>query len=343
MEEALQMVKRTVKKRRKKKRKKIGIILFAVLIFIILAEVFVMFNDGRNASYVGTTTISTTDGNGGLATSSPPAAPSASTIVISPISPAPGQDSSPTTKPTGGVVSNTATSWYYMPAGSLFSDIKSTTNANLAAIVKKYDGIWQDATTQKIVYITMDTGENCNSNLDKIMAAAAKENVKITFFLTGTYIKSYPDMVKKMDSQGHLIANHTYTHPNLPEYLANKGSAAFLKELTSVADEYNNVTGKSMARILRPPGGTYSEKVFQMTYNMGYRLAFWSFAYKDWISDEQPTQDYAMNKIMGQLHPGSVILLHPKSNTNTAIFGKLIKKMKDRGYSFRTLDQFPKA
>jgi peptidoglycan-N-acetylmuramic acid deacetylase len=76
---------------------------------------------------------------------------------------------------------------------------------------------------------------------------------------------------------------------------------------------------------------------------MGYRLAFWSFAYKDWVADEQPIHEYALDKILGQLHPGSVILLHPKSQTNTEIFSELIDSMLKRGYTFKGLNEFPNA
>lgn len=262
------------------------------------------------------------------------------------LSPSQTKTNEPTPKvdPTANTgLENGSNGWYYMPVPDnlLFTDTKATTNAGMLKLIEKYRGIWQQNTNEKVVYITMDTGEDCLSNLNKILSVAKEKNVTITFFLTGSFIKQFPDMVRKMANEGHIVANHTYTHPNLPEYLGSKGEAAFKKQITDVEDEYKKVTGKDMVKILRPPQGAYSERVFDITSKMGYRLGFWSFAYKDWVSEEQPSYDYALNKVLGQAHPGSVMLLHPKSATNTAIFAELIDKLKDRGYSFKGLDVFP--
>jgi len=242
---------------------------------------------------------------------------------------------------TGGELSNGSNSWYYMASHSLFTDTKPTTNAVMLKLVNKYRGIWQQDTSEKVVYFTMDTGEDCISNLNKILNVAKDKQVPITFFLTGTFIKAFPEMVVRMTNEGHIVANHTYNHPNLPNYLTQKGEVAFKKQITDVEDEYRKATGQEMIKILRPPEGAFSEKVFDITSKMGYRLGFWSFAYKDWISGEQPTYDDGLNKVVGQAHPGAVILLHPKSTTNTAIFAEVIDKLKARGYSFKGLDVFP--
>lgn len=327
-------VTKKIKKRRKKKSlKRLSISLFLVLILIIAIEIIVVFNDTESDKNVSANPSEKTS-----EISSSQTATGTGTEAINP----PVISTVPTASPviSGDNLSNASYEWYYMPAKKLFADIKSTTDTKMVNLANKYNGIWQDNTAQKVVYITMDTGEDCNSNLNKIMAVAKKENVKITFFLTGSYITRYTEMILKMESEGHIVANHTYNHPNLAQYLDKNGLSSFKKEITDVEEAYKNVTKKNMIKLLRPPEGAYSEEVFSLTNKMGYRLVFWSFAYKDWISEEQPTRDYAVDKILGQLHPGSVILLHPVSKTNTEIFSELIGKMKARGYSFKGLDEF---
>ncbi len=334
-----------MKKTTKRKWKRFGIFLFVLLFVILFVEAAIIFMDMQQNKN-GNASPSPTSDSTPLETDKK--ASEKPSVTITKHSNTPGETPINTKKPTATPVyspndnlSNTAASWYYMPATKLFADIKSTTNSNMVGLANKYNSIWQDSTGSKVVYITMDTGENCNSNLNKIMNVAKSKNVKITFFLTGGYISSYPSMVKRMVNEGHIVANHTYNHPNLPKYLDSNGYTAFKKEITDTAAAYKNVTGNTMIKLLRPPEGAYSEKIMDITKKMGYRLAFWSFAYQDWISDNQPTHDYALNKILGQLHPGSVILLHPKSNTNTAIFSEMIDKMKSRGYSFKGLNEFP--
>ncbi|MDR0288102.1 MAG: polysaccharide deacetylase family protein [Clostridiales bacterium] len=252
----------------------------------------------------------------------------------------------PTPVPTINIVStdvsNERKDWYYLPANSLWTDTLPTTRADMEEDMKQYNGIWQQDTSEKVIYITMDMGENCSSNLDIMLDAAKSRGVKMTFFLVGNIIKLFPETVLKIESEGHLIANHTMTHPHpFTSYLDQYGEDAFWKQITDTEYEYKKLTGKDMVKIVRPPNGVYSEKICALTYNKGYRLALWSFGYLDWNINEQPEPVEALNKILSEACPGQVMLLHPKSTTNTEIFGELLDKLIERGYSFKTLDQFP--
>jgi len=93
-----------------------------------------------------------------------------------------------------------------------------------------------------------------------------------------------------------------------------------------------------MQKIYRPPQGKYSEQNLQMACDAGYHTFFWSLAYVDWYKDRQPTRQQALDKLMGRVHPGAIILLHSTSTTNAEILDELLTKWKEMGYTFAPLN-----
>lgn len=86
----------------------------------------------------------------------------------------------------------------------------------------------------------------------------------------------------------------------------------------------------------RPPKGEFSERSLEVTKRLGYKTFLWSFAYKDWIVDQQPDKTEAYNKITKFAHGGEIMLLHSVSSTNTEILGDLIDGLQAEGYTFST-------
>lgn len=95
-------------------------------------------------------------------------------------------------------------------------------------------------------------------------------------------------------------------------------------------------------RYMRPPKGEYSEKMLDVTTKLGYIPVMWSFAYADWDENKQPSNEDGISKIIDNSHNGEIILLHATSKTNMEILDTIIKKIKDIGYDFKTLDEFEK-
>jgi len=141
--------------------------------------------------------------------------------------------------------------------------------------------------------------------------------------------------VKRMVSEGHIVGNHTTTHPDMS---AIADFASFQKELETTAAYYKEVTGREMPKYYRPPRGVYNTSNLQMANEMGYKTIFWSLAYVDWLVDDQPTHEEAFSKLLTRVHPGALILLHSTSKTNAEILGELIDQYRAMGYTFDSLD-----
>lgn len=210
---------------------------------------------------------------------------------------------------------------------------KTPTGNATAEFLKQYDSYYAGSPDQKVIYLTFDAGFE-NGNTPAILDALKKHNAKGTFFLVGNYIKENPDLVKRMVEEGHIVGNHTYTHPDMSKI---SDMESFKKEITKLEDAYKEVTGQELEKFYRPPQGKYSENNLKNAQQLGYKTIFWSLAYVDWYEDKQPTHQQAFDKLLPRIHPGAVVLLHSTSKTNAEIMDELLTKWETEGYIFGTL------
>lgn len=202
-------------------------------------------------------------------------------------------------------------------------------------LLKKNDGYYLGDTSKKIIYLTFDEGYE-NGNTNTILKILKDNDVPAAFFVTAPYIRDNKDIIVNMEKDGHFVCNHSKSHHSMAKIYDKE---AFKKEIEGCSVEYYRVTGKEMKKYFRPPMGKYSELSLIYTKELNYKTIFWSFAYVDWEVKNQPTRDYAIKTIMDRTHPGGIFLLHAVSNTNAKILDEVLKKWKERGYSFGTLDQ----
>lgn len=108
------------------------------------------------------------------------------------------------------------------------------------------------------------------------------------------FLSDQPDLVKRMAAEGHIVGNHTWSHPDMSKISTQE---AFSEELNRVSTLYQETTGQEMVKFYRPPQGKYSTQNLQMAKDLGYQTFFWSLAYVDWYQDQQPTHEEAFEKL----------------------------------------------
>lgn len=220
--------------------------------------------------------------------------------------------------------------------GLSFQENGKTPIGNASAdFLRQYDAYYVGGTEEKVIYLTFDAGYE-NGYTPSILDTLKKHDVKAAFFVVGNYIQTAPDLVKRMAAEGHIVANHTYHHPDMSK-ISDK--AAFQGELQQLEDLYRETTGQEMPKFYRPPQGKYSEENLKQAKELGYTTVFWSLAYVDWYVDDQPTREEAFGKLLPRIHPGAVVLLHSTSETNAAILDELLTKWEEAGYRFGTLEE----
>lgn len=230
----------------------------------------------------------------------------------------------------------TEKNWFYKPKKD---GTPSEEPPEVLEMLKKYSGYYLGDTLNKVIYLTFDEGYE-NGYTSKILDALKENDVKAAFFVTTDYINSNKDLIKRMVSEGHLVCNHSDNHPSMAK-VALKGKEEFEKEFTLTEKAFEEVTGTKMPKFFRPPMGKYSELSMHYTQELGYKTIFWSFAYKDWIPEQQPSHEYAKKIIMERTHNGGIFLLHAVSKTNAEIMDYIIKEWKNRGFEFKTLNDLP--
>ncbi|MFD2628644.1 delta-lactam-biosynthetic de-N-acetylase [Oceanobacillus kapialis] len=200
-------------------------------------------------------------------------------------------------------------------------------------MLEKYGAYYADKSGEKNVYLTFDNGYE-EGYTDDILDVLKKKEVPATFFVTGHYVESEPDLVKRMVDEGHIIGNHSYHHPDFS--VISKESMK--KELEDLEKAVAEVSEQDDLKYLRPPRGIFNEQTLDWSYELGYLHIFWSLAFIDWETSKQKGWEYAFNQIMDQIHPGAIILLHTVSSDNAQALERLITELHKQGYAFKSLD-----
>ena len=207
-----------------------------------------------------------------------------------------------------------------------------------AETLKEFDAYYIGNTDEKTIYLTFDAGYE-NGYTKTILDVLKKHEVKATFFLVEHYMKTAPELVLRMADEGHIVANHTASHPDMSTLTS---AEALRAELTPVEVKYREITGRDMIKLYRPPQGKFSELNLRHAQQLGYTTVFWSLAYVDWNTAKQPDPKSAIQKLNARIHNGAIVLLHSTSATNAAILDELIRGWKDMGYTVGSLEDFVK-
>jgi peptidoglycan/xylan/chitin deacetylase (PgdA/CDA1 family) len=239
---------------------------------------------------------------------------------------------------------------------SLCLNYFSARQAILALPVDKF------ITKQNYLALTFDAGSTANG-ADSILQILDSRGVGCTFFLTGDFIKAYPELVKKLSAGlGHELANHTYNHPHLTNWekelrhtLASRVSRDFLQRQLLMTDSlYYRLSAHHLKPFWRAPYGEFNKDILQWAAEIGYRHIGWSSGCdsRDWVADQQselylePEELYRhwMNLEQDGKLRGAIILMHlgtdRKSDFVFPVLAKFIDKMHEKNYKFLTISQF---
>jgi peptidoglycan-N-acetylglucosamine deacetylase len=167
--------------------------------------------------------------------------------------------------------------------------------------------------------------------------------VRATFFLIGRYVEQRPEIAREIVQAGHVVGNHTFTHP----LLIFKSVGEIRRELTDCRAALDDAIGEH-SRLFRPPFGGRRPAVLRIACELGLESVMWSVSGYDWNA---PPAAAIEKKLTKQMHGGDVILLHDgghrqmgadRSQTVLAT-DHLIARYKSDAYEFLTIPQIMKA
>ena len=190
----------------------------------------------------------------------------------------------------------------------------------------------------KQIALTYDDGPNDPHTL-KLLEVLARHEVHATFFMIGRYVRQRPDIVLDVARAGHVIGNHTLTHP----LLIFESAARTRTELVECRAALTDAVGKH-SNLFRPPFGGRRPVTLRIARDLGLETVMWNVTGYDWNA---PSAAYVEKKVMGQMRGGDVILLHDGGHRamgadrgpTVIATDNLIRTYKDQGFQFVTVTE----
>ncbi|MCM1044619.1 MAG: polysaccharide deacetylase family protein [Candidatus Gastranaerophilales bacterium] len=179
----------------------------------------------------------------------------------------------------------------------------------------------------KKIAITFDDGPHPHYT-EQLLDGLQERGVVATFFVTGEHAQLHPDIILRMQEEGHLIGNHTYSHIQLTSSNREK----FKEELIATNEVIEEITGVEVEYV-RPPYGSW-DKSFESELNMFPVL--WTVDPLDWCSGNASC---IVEKIVSKAGENDIILMHDYYDTSVTAALKAIDKLKEEGYTFVTVEE----
>jgi peptidoglycan/xylan/chitin deacetylase (PgdA/CDA1 family) len=180
----------------------------------------------------------------------------------------------------------------------VFSSLKIV-DGTIAALARKIRGpITRVATGDTVAALTFDDGPHPEFT-PRLLEILDRYHARATFFMIGENARRHPDLVRRVAQAGHVIGNHSWNHSVFPS-LTRRERRAQIKACTSAIAPYGQ-------RLFRPPQGYHNLASHLDALWLGYKVVNWNVAVDDWCSLDA---DWMAGRLMSQISPGSVILLH---------------------------------
>ncbi|NLI76844.1 MAG: polysaccharide deacetylase family protein [Candidatus Riflebacteria bacterium] len=174
------------------------------------------------------------------------------------------------------------------------------------------------------VFLTFDGGADADG-VEPILAALAARRVRSTFFLTGQWVKSFPDLARRILAEGHEIANHSMSHKNM----AGWGKETIAAELEKAEAVFVAVTGRRGAPFFRFPFGAQNARVERLTEELGYRPVYWTIDTIDW---QEPPVQRIIDKVTTRIRRGAVVLMHVGGRNGPKALPTILDNLLARGF-----------
>ena len=182
----------------------------------------------------------------------------------------------------------------------------------------------------KAVALTFDDGPNPWAT-PQLLDVLKKKHVRATFFDVGRMAQAYPDLVKREVKEGHVVANHTWSHP----MLAHRSDSSAEDEMHRTRNLLRELG--ATVTLFRPPYGSYTGRTVSIASSLGMRTVVWSVDPADY---RRPPVDTIVRRVMSTVRPGVIILMHDgggdRANTVAAV-PIIIDELRKQGYTIETL------
>lgn len=187
--------------------------------------------------------------------------------------------------------------------------------------------LWTDGDGTKRIALTFDDGPHPRYT-EKLLDGLKERGVHVTFFVTGANAEKYPEIVKRMQEEGHLIGNHTYHHVQLT---AANGEQ-FRNEIISTNEAIRGITGED-TEYIRPPYGSWNKKYEE---ELDMFPVLWTVDPRDWCSDDAAC---IVRNTVEKIKDNDIILMHDQYKSSVTAALEIVDELQKEGYEFVTVEE----
>lgn len=167
-------------------------------------------------------------------------------------------------------------------------------------------------------------------NIPSMLNTLKEHQVKATFFIEGKWASKNTKLVKMIKEEGHLIGNHAYDHPDMSQ-LSNAENMEQMKKTNEILEA---ITGEK-PKWFAPPSGSFKDQVVTSASELGMNTVLWSVDTIDW---KKPSTSVMVNRVMSNIHPGAMVLMHPTDVIKDGL-DDLILNIKEKEYRIGTVEK----
>jgi polysaccharide deacetylase family sporulation protein PdaB len=192
--------------------------------------------------------------------------------------------------------------------------------------------IYEVKTDKRVVALTFDISWGNQIPLP-VIDILKEHEVKCTFFLSGPWVKQYPEIAKRIKADGHEIGSHGYRHVNL----SNLSKEEIKDEIMKAHKNIKEVT-EIDPKIIRTPNGDYNNQVIEAVHECNYEAIQWGTDSLDWMN---PGVNAIIERVTKRVHPGDIILMHASDTCKqtTEALPAILKYLKEQGYELVTVSE----
>ena len=209
-----------------------------------------------------------------------------------------------------------------LPVSSFFEVIQSSYLLDKDAELYK---AYYEKKNRKVVALTFDDGPN-PATTNQALDTLSKYGIKATFFVLGKNVSGNEEILKRMKSDGHVIGNHSWSHPVLSKLSLDEAK----KQITDTEDALTKVLGSS-SKLMRPPYGAITDDIRN---SLDLSFIMWDVDSLDWKSKNEAS---ILTEIQREVKNGSIILMHDIHAETVNALPKVIDYLKGQGYDFVTV------
>jgi probable sporulation protein (polysaccharide deacetylase family) len=188
-----------------------------------------------------------------------------------------------------------------------------------------YSGVTEDK--KAALKINVAWGED---HIPQMLEVLDDHEVKATFFFLGKWVEKFPELTKRIQEEGHEIANHGYEHVH-PKQLSKEEIMGLIKKNEEIIKE---VTGQK-TNLFAPPYGEVNETITEAADEIGYTTIMWSADTIDW---QRPDPEVIKERVLTKIEPGGIVLMHPTEPTAQAL-PQIISELREKDYELVTVSQ----